>query len=213
MGIIEWGIQFLLDIISGIGYWGIVGLMALESMCLPVPSEIVMPFGGWLAYDGRFDLTLVALAGTLGCVIGSVLAYFIGYYGGRPLICKYGRYIHINEDALATTERWFEKHGALAIFVTRLLPVVRTFVSLPTGIAKYNFWRFVTLSAIGSFIWCYILAYIGYVLGPQWRSIEGSYTSIAIIVVLAVVGIFGYYLYRRRRNRRLKENPPVCHEE
>jgi membrane protein DedA with SNARE-associated domain len=213
MDLISWGIQFLLDVISDIGYWGIVLLMALESMCLPVPSEIVMTFGGWLAYDGRFDLTLVALAGTLGCVIGSVIAYYAGYYGGREFVIKYGRYIHLNEKSLETTERWFAKHGALAVFVTRMLPVVRTFISLPTGMAKYNFWRFVTLTAIGSFIWCYLLAYAGFILGPNWRSIEDSFRGIEVVVVLVVIAMFVYYIYHRRKCRKLKNEPKSCQEE
>lgn len=204
MDIIQWGIQLILDIISAIGYAGIVILMALESMCLPIPSEVVMPFAGWLAYDGTFDLTLVALAGTLGCVIGSVIAYYVGYYGGREFIIKYGRYVRLNEGHLEATERWFKKHGAVAIFVTRLLPIVRTFISLPAGIARYKFLPFITLSAIGSFIWCYILAYIGYVLGPEWQSIEDEFRQFDVIILLVIVGIFAYYLYHRRRKSRQK---------
>lgn len=210
MDIIAWGIQLILDVISAIGYFGIFALMGLESMCLPVPSEIVMPFGGWLAYDGRFDLTLVALAGTLGCVAGSVIAYYIGYFGGREFILKYGHYVHLDEGTLKRTERWFEKHGAMAIFVTRLLPVVRTFISLPTGMVKYNFWKFVTLTAIGSFIWCYLLAYIGFVLGPSWREIEDEFRGLQVLVVIGAAALVAYYIYHRWKCRKLNNVPQSC---
>jgi membrane protein DedA with SNARE-associated domain len=204
MQIIEWGIQIVLDIISGIGYSGVVLLMALESACLPIPSEIVMPFSGMLAFEGRFDLLFVALAGTAGCVIGSVTAYWIGLKGGRELVCRYSHILHINEAQLNAAERWFEKYGAVAVFFTRLTPIVRTFISLPAGMARYKFWPFVTMTAIGSFIWCYILAYVGYAMGSSWRNIEGYYQWLDIAVIIGFTALVAWYLLRRRKRVKNK---------
>lgn len=211
MDIIQWGIQFITDLISSIGYIGIVLLMALESMCLPVPSEIVMPFGGYLAFLGRsdsllgqFDLFWVAMAGTIGCVLGSTLAYWIGYTGGRTMVLRYGRYVYLSEKHLNAVEDWFKKYGAWAIFVTRLLPIVRTFISLPAGMARYKFTPFIILSAIGSFIWCYFLAYIGYALGDNWETIEGTFRQFQILIVLAFAAVVIWYIWRHLKKKGAK---------
>jgi len=201
MQLIEWGIQVILDIISGIGYGGILLLMALESACIPVPSEIVMPFSGMLAESGRFDLLSVALVGTAGCVIGSVVSYWVGLKGGRDFILKYGSYIHIKEKNLDSAERWFAKYGTAAIFITRLLPIVRTFISFPAGMAKCKFWPFVAMTAVGSFIWCYALAYIGFVMGDSWRDIEGIYRWLDVAVVIGFAAVVIWFLYRRKRSK------------
>jgi membrane protein DedA with SNARE-associated domain len=202
MGIIDWAIQVILDIITAIGYLGIFILMALESMCLPVPSEIVVPFGGYLAYQGTFNFWGVVLASTFGCTFGSALAYWIGLKGGRPFICKYGHYIRLNEGHLDLVEGWFKKWGATMVFVTRLLPVVRTFISLPVGMAKYRFDVFIILTTIGSFIWCLILGYLGFVLGPAWGSLDESYKWLTVIVLLAFGLVFVWWYFDRRRKAR-----------
>jgi membrane protein DedA with SNARE-associated domain len=202
MGIIEWGIQLILDFISAIGYLGIFILMALESMCLPVPSEVVVPFGGYLAFQGTFDIWGVIIASTLGCTFGSALAYWAGLKGGRPFISRYGHYIRLNESHLDMVEKWFHKWGATMVFITRLLPVVRTFISLPAGIARYRFDKFMVLTTIGSFIWCAALAYLGYALGPAWDSLEDEYKWFTLLVFLALGALFIWWYFDRRRRSR-----------
>jgi membrane protein DedA with SNARE-associated domain len=209
-GIIAWVVQVIMDLILFLGIPGIVGLMALESMCLPVPSEVVLPFAGALVAMGKLvifnnpiiDTFIVALAGTLGCTIGSVIAYYIGLKGGRPLVLRYGKYILLNEKHLDTTEKWFNKYGDWAIFGSRLLPVVRTFISLPAGMAKMNFKRFVVLTTVGSFPWCLALAYIGLELGQNWAAIESLYRPLEIAVVIGVAALAVYYLWKRYTSKR-----------
>jgi membrane protein DedA with SNARE-associated domain len=215
MGLIEVVIatvvQMIMDFIQATGYPGIAMLMALESMCLPVPSEVVLPFAGALVSLGRLSFTgdlfwdalLVALAGTLGCTLGSVIAYYIGLKGGRPFIRKYGRYIRLNEKHLDLTECWFHKYGDWAVLGSRLLPVVRTFISLPAGIARMPFKRFVVLSTIGSLPWCLVLAYVGVILGENWQTVESLYRPIEYIVVIGVVALAIYYLWKRRTSKNV----------
>jgi len=210
MDLISWGVQTIKDFIEAIGYGGIFFLMTLESMALPVPSEIVMTFGGWLAYDGKLSLFWVGLAGTLGCVAGSMIAYKIGEYGGRPFIRKYGKYIFLKESSVDDAEVWFKKHGNWAVFGSRLLPVVRTFISIPAGIAKTNFPMFIALTFLGSLPWCYALTYAGFYLGANYEILSPYYNLFTIIVIVALVALFFYYMHRRRRKRiaRDKSNEP-----
>lgn len=201
MNLIEWGTNLILDWISNYGYGGIMLLMALESACMPVPSEIVMPFAGYLvARDGVMSLLGVTVAGALGCTIGSIAAYVFGFYAGRPLILRYGKYILIREKHLVTAEEWFEKWGDKATFIARLLPVIRTVISLPAGIAKMNFKKFVFYSFVGSVPWTFMLAYVGYVLGSEWESIKGVFRELDIVVVVAAIAVVAYYAYRMKRN-------------
>lgn len=210
-GIIAWAVQVIMDLIQTAGYPGIVLLMAFESMCLPIPSEVVLPFAGALVALGRLGITgdpmwdtlLVALAGTLGCTIGSVIAYYIGQRGGRPFIRKYGRYIRLNEKHLDMTECWFHKYGDWAVLGSRLLPVVRTFISLPAGIACMPFKRFVVLSTIGSLPWCLVLSYIGLVLGDNWQTVESLYRPIEIIVVIGIAALAIYYIWKWRTSKKV----------
>ena len=166
--IIEVLSTFIIAVISAGGYAGVVLLMAIESACIPLPSEVIMPFSGYLVYTGRFNLFWVATAGALGCNLGSVVAYYVGYYGGRPLVERYGRYIFLSEKELHWADRFFEKWGDWAVFVSRLLPVVRTFIALPAGIAKMRQVRFHVFTFVGSWPWCFVLAWIGMRLGEQW---------------------------------------------
>lgn len=210
-GIIAWVVELIMGIIQAGGFPGIVGLMALESMCMPVPSEVVLTFAGALVFQGKLvffgdpvlDTFLVGLAGTLGCTIGSVLAYYIGLKGGRPFILKYGRYVRLNEKHLDTTECWFRKYGDWAVFGSRLLPVVRTFISLPAGMAKMNFHRFWILTTIGSLPWCMALAYLGLFLGENWTTVESLYRPLEYIVVIGVVALAVYYLWKRRSEQKV----------
>lgn len=194
---------FIISTISLLGYSGIVLLMAIESACIPLPSEVIMPFSGFLVYDGRFNIWLVALAGAIGCVIGSIIAYWAGRYGGRPLIEKYGKYILISHHDLDLADRWFKKYGDLAIFFSRLLPVLRTYISFPAGIARMRFWHFVLYTFLGSFPWCLGLGYIGLKLGQNWESLKGYFHGADyIIVALIIIGIVWWIWRHIKQNKK-----------
>jgi membrane protein DedA with SNARE-associated domain len=161
---------FIVAVISTLGYAGIVLLMAIESACIPLPSEVIMPFSGYLVYTGRFNLWWVATMGALGCNVGSLLAYEIGAYGGRPLIEKYGRYILLGRHELEIADRFFARFGNATVFFSRLLPVIRTFIALPAGVARMPRLRFHVYTFIGSWPWCLGLAWVGLTLGERWDS-------------------------------------------
>jgi membrane protein DedA with SNARE-associated domain len=211
MDLIGWGTNLILDWISTYRYGGIMLLMALESACMPVPSEIVMPFAGFLVGQGGSHMSLLGITvfGSLGCTIGSIAAYVFGFYAGRPLILRYGKYIFIREKHLITAEEWFGKWGDKATFIARLLPVIRTVISLPAGIAKMNFKKFVFYSFVGSVPWTFMLAYVGYVLGSEWESIKGLFRELDVVVVVAVIAVVVYYAYRiKRNNSKPKQTQP-----
>jgi len=176
--IIETLTAFIISVIAASGYGGITLLMAIESACIPLPSEVIMPFSGALtipqiaSHFGRtpFSLFWVATAGALGCNLGSLVAYYVGYYGGRPLVERYGSYIFLSETELHWADRFFEKRGDWAVLIARLLPVVRTFIALPAGIARMRQLRFHAFTFIGSWPWCYVLAWIGVRLGEKWNT-------------------------------------------
>jgi membrane protein DedA with SNARE-associated domain len=159
---------FIVATISALGYSGVILLMAIESACIPLPSEIIMPFSGYLVSTGELNLWGVAVAGAVGCVLGSLVAYWVGMYGGRPFIEKYGRYILLSRHDLDIADRWFAKHGEIIVFVSRLLPAIRTFIAFPAGVARMNLPRFVIYTFAGSLPWCLALAYVGQKLGEQW---------------------------------------------
>lgn len=194
--IIEILTVFIINTISSWGYFGVGALMAVESACIPLPSEIIMPFAGFLAAQGRFSLLGVTLAGALGCVAGSVVAYLVGIWGGRVFIEKYGKYILISHHDLAIADNFFNKYGSAAIFFSRLMPVVRTFISLPAGIAKMNFSKFVVYSFLGSVPWSFGLAYLGKKLGDHWDTL-GVYFHKFDFVIAAVI-LLGAVWYIRR---------------
>jgi membrane protein DedA with SNARE-associated domain len=211
MGIIEWAIELIKQLIELGSYGGIFFLMALESMCFPIPSEIVLPFGGWLAYDGKMDWILVSLAGTAGCVAGSAAAYWVGMKGGRAFVCRYGKYVLLNEGHLDSTERWFKKYGSTMIFLTRVLPIVRTFISLPAGMAKMDFKKFIILTTIGSLIWCFALTYVGYALGANWQTIEVWFRQADVLILVFFAALLVWWLLRRKK--RLKAREEYCRTE
>src|SRR5579864_8850398 len=192
--------------ISTTGYLGIVLLMAIESACVPLPSEIIMPFSGYLVSIGRFDLLLVATAGAVGCNVGSTLAYVAGRFGGRPLIERWGRYILISRRELAATDWFFLRYGGAAVLIGRLLPVVRTFISLPAGIARVPMLRFQIYTFIGSWPWCFALAYIGVKLGERWnsdprlRAVLHRFDLVILAVIMLGVAFFLWHRLRRDRD-------------
>jgi membrane protein DedA with SNARE-associated domain len=200
--IIEVLAKFTIDTISSSGYLGIVILMAIESACIPLPSEIIMPFSGYLVFRGDFELFRTGLAGAFGCVLGSVPAYYLGLYGGRPLVERYGKYVLISHRDLDLADRWFDRYGDWAIFFSRLLPVVRTFISFPAGVAGMNFTRFVIYTLIGSFPWCLGLAYIGMKLGENWDTLGVYFHRFDIVIgILFLLGAL-YYIWRHLKGRK-----------
>ena len=206
--LIELITAFVIATISALGYAGIVLLMAIESACIPLPSEIIMPFSGYLVYTGRFNLWLVTVAGAFGCVVGSLVAYWIGMYGGRPVIEKYGRYLLISHHDLDLADRWFARFGEVIVFVSRLLPAVRTFIAFPAGIARMNLKKFVLYTFAGSLPWCLGLAYAGQKLGEQWdkdprlKSLFHRFDFVfAIVIALAI--IWWVWRHVRHSNRRI----------
>ena len=186
------------SIISQIGYVGIFLLMVFESALLPVPSEIIMPFSGFLIATGTLNIWAVIIAGTLGNLVGSLIAYFIGLKFGRNLILKYGKYIFIHESHLNLADKWFANFGDKIIFLSRNLPAVRTYISLPAGITKMNLLKFSLYTLIGSIPWNFALTYIGILLGKNWDTILRYTTIIDIMVVVAVAILIVMWLRKRR---------------
>lgn len=184
---------FIIAVISAGGYLGVVLLMAIESACIPLPSEVVMPFAGYLVYTGRFDLLAAATAGAIGCNLGSTVAYYVAAYGGRPVIERWGRYALIRTHDLDRAEQLFDRFGSVMVFVGRLLPVIRTFIAFPAGLARMRMLPFQIYTFVGSWIWCLVLAYIGFILGDRWNSdpqFRRIYHALdLVIVVLLVAGI------------------------
>ncbi len=162
--------HFIIAVISASGYAGIALLMGIESACVPLPSEIIMPFAGYLVHTGQLKLIWVATAGAIGCNLGSIVAYWIGRIGGRPLVERFGRYVLLSRHDLDRVTHYFERFGGITVFVGRLLPVVRTFIALPAGIARMPQLRFHIYTFLGSWPWCYVLAYVGMQLGEHWDS-------------------------------------------
>ena len=205
--IIEVLSAFIIAVISAGGYAGILLLMAIESACIPLPSEVIMPFSGYLVYTGRFNLFWVATVGALGCNLGSLVAYYVGYYGGRPLVERYGSYIFLSEKELNWADHFFAKWGDWAVFVSRLLPVVRTFIALPAGIAKMRQVRFHVFTFVGSWPWCFMLAYIGMRLGEKWdkdpRLKQWFHRFDAVILGVIVIGVVWFvWTHWQHRIRR-----------
>lgn len=180
-------------------------MMAIESACIPLPSEIIMPFSGYLVFKGQFSLWGVSLAGALGCVVGSAVAYWIGYVGGRPLAEKYGRYVLVTKHDLDLADNFFKKYGNTAVFISRLLPVIRTFISLPAGIARMNFWQFIAYTFLGSLPFCFLLAYIGEKMGENWNTLGVYFHKFDIVIgIIIFIGIV--WFVRRHINIRKNNN-------
>jgi len=195
---------FVIAVISKGGYLGVIALMAIESACIPLPSEIIMPFAGYLVYTGQFNLVWAATAGAIGCNLGSVIAYEVGFYGGRPLIEKYGAYLLMSRHDLEMADRFFVRFGSAAVFIGRLLPVIRTFIALPAGVARMPRLRFHIYTFIGSWPWCFGLAWIGMKLGERWhtdpRLSQWLHRLDALILVLLLLAI-AWFLRSHWKNR------------
>ena len=207
--IIEALSAFIVGTIAALGYSGVVLLMAIESACIPLPSEVIMPFSGYLVYSGRFNIWAVSAAGAFGCVVGSLAAYWVGMRGGRPLIEKYGRYVLISHRDIDLADRWFARYGEFIVFASRLLPVIRTFIAFPAGVARMNIPRFVAYTFLGSFPWCLGLAYIGQRLGEQWDKNETLKTWFhRFDFIIAIIGVAAgaWWVWRHLRHSRANRN-------
>jgi membrane protein DedA with SNARE-associated domain len=196
--------QWILGIISTYGYWGILWSMAVESACIPLPSEIIMTFSGFLVSQGTFNMTLVTLAGASGNLIGSWLAYGAGRFGGRRFLEKYGKYILVSHDEIKKADQWFLRFGDVTVFATRLLPVIRTFISLPAGISKMNFLKFSVYTFIGSIPWCWGLAYAGKQLGTHWNQLGPYFHQFDFLILLALL-LFIFWVKRANGRKKTKD--------
>jgi membrane protein DedA with SNARE-associated domain len=197
---------FAVNTISALGYFGVFFLMMLESMVFPIPSELVMPFAGFLAAKGEFSLALVILFSSLGSIAGSLLSYYIGKYGGEKAVIKYGRYMLLDETDLKKTEAWFKKSGEKTIFIGRLIPVVRHLISIPAGIGKMDLKKFCIYTLIGATLWNSILAYLGYVLGKNWDKVRQYTEPVSIVVAAALAAGVIFFVVRHIKNKREKED-------
>lgn len=204
--LLTWITETAIHLVNTLGIWGIWIGMILESACIPIPSEVLMLSGGWLVAQGSLSFTEVAVAGIAGNLIGSMIAYYVGIVGGRRLLEKYGKYILLNEHHLEQSERWFDRYGESTVFFTRMLPFVRTFISLPAGIAGMKLWKFIVFTALGCIPWNIALIYLGYRLGDNWSVVEQymrpiSYTIFGIVLLLLI-----WWLLRRYRAMNSTEN-------
>lgn len=187
--------RFVIAMISKFGYTGILITMAIESACIPLPSEIIMPFSGYLVSTGQFSMLGVTMAGAIGNVLGSLMAYYVGVWGGRPFVERYGPYFLVSRRDLEMADRWFLKYGEAAVLISRMLPVVRTFISLPAGIVRMNVPKFVLFSFIGAVPWCYLLAYIGLKLGERWDGLHEYFHHLDVVIGMVLVLGFVYFLW------------------
>lgn len=199
--LLEVVIEQTVAFISALGYWGIAIGMAIESANVPLPSEVILPFGGYLVSTGRLDFTWAALAGAAGGTAGSIFSYFLGLWGGRPFLLRYGRYCGISPRHLALAEDWFARYGEATVFFTRLMPVIRTFISFPAGISRMNFGRFVVYTFLGSLPWCFFLTYLGLKMGQHWEDLKSWFHRFDVLVVLALVFAAVYLLRKRKQGR------------
>ncbi len=195
---------FIIHVISSTGYFGVMLLMAIESACVPLPSEVIMPFSGYLVYTGRFNLLWVATAGAIGCNVGSVLAYEVGYFGGRPVVNRFGKYVLLNAHDLDRAEHFFARFGDITVLVARLLPVIRTFIALPAGIAKMPRLRFHIYTFVGSWPWCLVLAYVGKRLGERWDTdprLHEWFQRFHLVIAAGLVVCVALFVWSHWRNR------------
>jgi membrane protein DedA with SNARE-associated domain len=206
LGFFETLFFFFVDVIAAGGYWGVFILMGLESMVAPVPSEAVMPFAGYLVAIGKFNMITVIISSGMGSITGSLISYFIGLKGGKPLVLRFGKYLLLDLNHLDATERFFSRYGEKAIFICRFIPVVRHFISIPAGVGKMDLAKFCIYTIVGATIWNAILAFVGLWLGEKWGIVHhySRYLDL-LVVVLAALGII--YLIRRRK--RLREGADV----
>ena len=202
--ILPYLVHFVTQVIGFGGYAGIAALMGIESACIPLPSEIIMPFAGYLVYTGRFSLFWAATAGAIGCNLGSIIAYWIGAWGGRPLVERYGKWVLMSHHDLDRMDAFFQKYGTITVLLGRLLPVVRTFIALPAGIARMSQVRFHVYTFLGSLPWCYALAYVGMKLGQAWDTdprFKAVYHRFHLVVEVLILAAVVWFVWTHWKNR------------
>jgi len=203
---VKWGIELALAFVHGgidlLGYWGVALMMAIESCNIPLPSELIMPYAGVYVQQGQMNFHLAAFAGALGCVLGSLPSYWLGYVGGRPFLQKYGKWLLVTEHDLTTAERWVDKYGDGAFFICRMLPVVRTFISLPAGVLKAHFWPFTLYTFIGSLVWCYGLVYVGVVFGENLETFRHYWHKFDYAIVGVILVLGAWYIWSHIKHFR-----------
>lgn len=202
MGLTEkialWATMF----IATTGYWGVFILMVMESMVFPVPSEAVMPFAGFRIFDGQLTWFGVIFASTMGSIVGSLISYFIGFYGGKPFINRFGKFLLLNQHHLELSEKFFSKKGEITILIARFVPIVRHLISIPAGMGKMNLLKFVLFTTIGAGMWNTLLTWFGFVLRENWDEVM-KYSHVIDIVVVGIIGVGAiYYLYKIIRSRQ-----------
>lgn len=206
---LEWLEHFIVDTIGTYGYFAIFVLMMLESALIPIPSEVTMVFGGFLVARGELDFIAVGMIGAVANVVGSWLAYYVGRVGGRPLAERWGRYIFLRKKELDRADQWFKERGELTVFVTRLLPVIRTFISFPAGVSRMPFWRFTIYTFLGCLPWSFALTWAGVLLGDNWEVFLRHSRPVVIGVGVITVAVIGWWLWRRasaRKRERAEED-------
>ena len=196
--------SLVINVISNLGYGGSFILMILESALIPLPSAIIMPFSGFLVWEEKFSFPNVIWWGTFGNLIGSIIAYWLGYYGGRPLIEKYGKFVLISRHELDFADRWFQKYGGISILFSRMLPAVRTFISLPAGIARMPFGKFCLYTFLGSLPWSFVLTYAGVIMGENWKGLEVYFRKFDWAIGILGILILGWFIYYKIRTNKQK---------
>ncbi len=206
-------ISFLAAWVKGLldawGYWGVMLAMAIESACIPLPSELIMPAAGVLVQQGKMDFHLAAAAGAIGNLLGSWLAYWVGAWGGRPFLEKYGKYVLISRHDLEIADKFFDKYGEFAVFITRCLPAVRTFISLPAGIARMRFWRFSFYTLVGAWIWSYLFTWIGIKLGENLEPLRHVMHRLDLLIGLILIAGVSWWVWRHLKHEAASSSPSV----
>ncbi|WP_299526294.1 DedA family protein [uncultured Methanobrevibacter sp.] len=191
--------MFVVHIIETLGYFGVFIMMTLESACIPFPSEVIMPFAGFVVQEGKLSFLGIVIIGTLGNIVGSLIAYYVGLKGGRPFLEKYGKYILITKDKLDLVENIFNRYGVITVFVGRILPVIRTFISLPAGIARMDIKKFTIYTTLGCFPWTLVLAYLGVILGQNWSILTKYFHILDVFLVIAIISLILYWTYKFKK--------------
>lgn len=199
-GIEEHLLTFIKNFLTAVSYPGVFALMAIEGFGIPIPSELTMPFSGFLASPAggsKFLLPVAIVVGAAGEVTGSVIAYFVGLTGGRRILARYGHLVLISTEELEKGESWFARYGDWIVLVTRLLPAIRSFIALPAGVVRMPFWRFLLYSSIGSLVWCGVLAIVGHTLGQHWDSVSSGLRRYDVLIIVIAVALIAFALYKR----------------
>lgn len=191
-----------LDFIATWGYLAIAVLMGIENACIPIPSELILGFAGYLISIGRLDFAEAVTAGIIGGIIGSVVTYYIGSFGGRPFVYKYGKYFFMKKSHIDAAQHWFDKYGVKAVFFSRMLPIVRTFISLPAGFAQVDIKKFIIFTFAGSLPWTIFIVYIGKVLGNNWQKMLAIGHDFSLLIAAVIVLVIAYLFFRYRKNKK-----------